>query len=615
MARAFANWGWRGRAPRRSLALVARGAALALCSAGAWLLGARVSAPSAPRAAGLALAAVVPQTPVPTATPPRPKEAVPLEPLVMSEREPYFPFLAGENTKKAVSVGDAATGVLVNGHRLEETKAIGILPSHRDRNLRYGSEPIMLTLEHAAAELFRQTGTRMWVGNISKKGGGNISYSASHNSGRDADVAFCYRDQNGNPVDPPDLVRLDASGWSADGKLQFDIERTWIVLKALATTPHAEVQYLFLARPLEEKLLFHAKKKNEPRRLRRRVEDLLRRPKGTGPHDDHLHLRVYCGERDVAGGCQNGGILHPWAELHETKRTLAVDRCIDHLDHGEPAERRRALERLVLLDDHKHPRALISKLDDGAPEVRAAAARALGSLGASPHVMAFDKRFANEDEVAVKVALLAGAGDLGGRYAGEFLARAVREAALPRGKRSAAARAVALAALEAAARARRLEPVPALVELLGDEDGAIRAGAAQALMMATNHGDTIAWATADADSRRRGVAEWRLRLRQHRGDSHGRWLVAGFRLAGLHVRELSRKYVWEIVAAVGGADHLSFNAQHVLMDLTDHRPPTLSWPKGEACTYWVKYINGRLKSFAGLGGAPGATVAACKAAK
>jgi hypothetical protein len=159
-----------------------------------------------------------------------------------------FPFLLGEIEGSSVSIGDTSHGRLVNGVELVESDALRILPEHRTRDLRYGTAPLIALLTHASRALGSATRTTLWLGNIGRKEGGDIEWSVSHNAGRDADVAFCYRDaRNGKPVDPPGLVRLDEDGLSHDRRLAFDAARTWLVVRAMLEFEGASVQYLFIS--------------------------------------------------------------------------------------------------------------------------------------------------------------------------------------------------------------------------------------------------------------------------------------------------------------------------------------------------------------------------------
>ena len=125
-----------------------------------------------------------------------------------------FPFLDDEVPDGSRSVGDTSNGYLVGAKKLEESERLAVLPKQRERGLSFGSDQLLAMLDEAGAKLHDATGTKLWLGNLARRYGGDIPWSVSHNSGRDADIAFAYRDANGHPADPPDLVPLDSAGYS-----------------------------------------------------------------------------------------------------------------------------------------------------------------------------------------------------------------------------------------------------------------------------------------------------------------------------------------------------------------------------------------------------------------
>src|SRR5690606_36322495 len=118
-----------------------------------------------------------------------------------------------------------------------------------------------------------------------------------------------------------------------------------------------------------------------------------------------------------------------------------------------------------------------------------------------------------------------------------------------------------------------------------------------ALRMITNLTYQVAWDAASAASRSAGVDRWRAAFSQAKKATRRAWLALGFTAAGYRVPELRQKHAWELVRAVAGADHNSYNAQRALMELFDHHPPTLSWSKGEACRHWLRFIDGPRASY------------------
>lgn len=603
----------------------------------------------------------------PTAAPAA-EEAQPAEAAPAATRwtEPYFPFLADESPLASVSVGDTSGGRLINGRALEETPACGVLPAHRQRELlHFGTSEMIGALEFAAARLYAATKTRLWVGNISQRGGGDIPYSVSHSSGRDADLAFCYQNAAGQPVDPTDLVPLNSAGLALDGKLRFDAARTWIVVQALLEYPGAQVQHLFISNALKQLLLTHAQTLRLPEaELLQRAGLVLNQPGGAAPHDDHLHVRLYCSQRDVEGGCLNRGVVHPWAASHADARSSRLRLARRALSDPGAGWRSRAIDRLVLLSGAEHLPAMAVLLADPAADVRATAASAVGRLGdAASHGPLLAERYRQEGSFVAKAAILRALGDLGGPAAGEILAAAIGPpvadltgllpalgeldssvngpsllALLPllpatvsesSGLLDGASRLVTLdqealvehvqqagtlqlMAIHEAGRAERLETVASLTAMLTDHDPLRRVLAAQSLRIVTNHSFDGRWADPSFSEAQRRHLLWLWRALESRrhGQSRQAWLIAGFQSAGYDVPQLHRQHIWELVRAIAGASHVSHNAQRSLMKLTEHDPPSLDLSRRDACLYWLRWFNARRHWF-DLDKPPDKTVRAC----
>lgn len=572
----------------------------------------------------------------------------------------YFPFLPGEDTGASISVGDTSHGYLIGGAELVENDAVGILPLQRERDLRYGARPVIEMIQSAGRSLYAETKTRLWVGNIGKKEGGDITWSVSHNSGRDADIAFCYMNRKGEPRDPPDLVPLNGQGLAKGQDLRLDPKRTWLVIKALLSYPKAQVQYLFMADALKNQVLMHASGMGESPELILRAAAIVRQPYGSAPHNDHLHLRIFCDERDIMGGCVNTGAVHPWTKLYEDEREGFVKKTAALLDSPISERRKRAIERLTLLDAREAADKITSMLigESGTTEVRQAAARSLSRLGGPAQVPALTTHYRHEQDPLVRIAITQSIGAIGGRDAGLFLAQAVgvprREqgdvlaamgaavelggptfvsilpqavelsrttlltevlgGAPPPTENEADALVAQLVAIEAAAQSERLEPMPRLIALLDDPRGIVRDRAAHALRMITNLTYYIPWETDDPHVLAKGRARWQKAYQQSRGAPRDAWLATGFLASGFKVREINQSRAWELVRAIAsGSDHISFNAQRVLMRLTQHRPPSTTWSKSAACMHWFKWIKNKRETYQ-LEKPPKKVLAACAGA-
>jgi penicillin-insensitive murein endopeptidase len=233
----------------------------------------------------------------------------------------YRPFLLSLTTllhaslAHATSVGKVERGALENAMRLPaEGEHHYILPQrHRARGIHYGTVALVeLVLDAARTVAARHPGSKLAAGNLSRKAGGPIPYSRSHQSGRDADLAFFMTDAQGRPHTPRDFVKFDRSGVSRS-RLRFDVRRNWTLVEALLGSTKAQVQWLLIHRSLKSLLLRHARAIGANPEIVRRAERVLHHPRRVLPHDDHLHVRIYCPPDDLARGCEDTGPVWPWA--------------------------------------------------------------------------------------------------------------------------------------------------------------------------------------------------------------------------------------------------------------------------------------------------------------
>jgi murein endopeptidase len=580
----------------------------------------------------------VPRTPEPILPP--------ADELIEAFEDHYHPFLDDEPSDVSVSVGTVTNGYLVGGRQLPMPgRTYAILDRQRNRRLMYGTDELIDVLLYAADTLHTRHGTLLWLGNIGRRRGGDIPYSVSHNSGRDVDIAFCYTDPHGQPVDPPDLVHLDSEGYSEkyDGYYRFDAARTWTVIEALLTYDKVQVQYLFVANPLKRMLMAHARRKGVRGNLLARADAILGQPGRAAPHNDHLHVRLYCSKDDVASGCENGGRTHAGVDLFLGARSRRVSQMVRRLEDPEAEQRARAIERLRLLRVRARVPEIARRLGDPSPRVRSAAATAVGALGTQSDAQALAARFASEDVTTVQRDLVFAAQDLGGVHAGRMLSAIIADPAfdqrlagpMPRLIEASFTRpedqefalvaegsetdvavngpmfegavidltdrelSIRLAAVEASANLERPEPVPALVEALASPDPVLRARVARALGRLTNHRFGVAWARADLsqDDREQGVEAWRGWLAEHGKRNREFWLARGFRQRGYEVRRIRIDEAWDIVPAIRDDDHLTYNAQRTLMRLTDHWPRSLNWSRGDACWHWTRWLGKNRRKF------------------
>lgn len=516
---------------------------------------------------------------------------LPMRDAALPFEEEAFPFVEGEEPG-SVSFGTVTDGWLFGATELFlPGQHFSILPIQLARNLRYGSDELVEVLLYGAAQVAEQfPGTITWFGNLGRQQGGDIPYSVSHNSGRDADVAFFYLDDAGNPIDPPDLLPLGPHLVATHEGVRYhlDVARTWAFAEALLTHPDAQVQFLFVSNPIRRELLAHARALGADREVIRRAEAAMSQPGRSNPHDDHLHVRLYCSEDDVGAGCENGGRTHAWVELFPGARGEAVRRARRQLDADEAERRAAAATRLALLGEAGLRDELATLLADPDAGVRVAAARALARVGRPGDAHLLISAWNLESDGEALAAYTDALGQLGGAEAAEFLVEQLgvrREVAL--GSVRIDLRALVVEALAELAWSPALVP---LVELLGEPDPLLRARTAWSLARLTNRTTPGAWGDPglSASALREMGEKWRSWLALYEQEPRARWLELGYVADGYLPSGANGAFDSSDVArAVSSRTaFVSNNAQRALAAARDVSTPTLTWPRADAAWFW-----------------------------
>ncbi len=197
------------------------------------------------------------------------------------------------------SIGSPTEGHLVGGAHIEASPYLRIVPVYQGsgaRDARWGLEPLVAMIDRAARQVRRQfPQTITSVGHLSREGGGEIERHRSHESGRDADIAFFVRSARGRQLLASHFVQFRGDGTAPTwpGAL-FDDAKNWALVAAMVTDPEARVTHLFVASPLRARLLAFAEGAGAPASVRMRAAEVLQQPHGTLPHDDHFHVRIGC---------------------------------------------------------------------------------------------------------------------------------------------------------------------------------------------------------------------------------------------------------------------------------------------------------------------------------
>jgi penicillin-insensitive murein endopeptidase len=203
-------------------------------------------------------------------------------------------------------------------HHPTELPAAGegywIPPIWSDRGLNYGIDELVGMLVHVGRTLeLQDEGLVLGVGDLSRPSGGRSPWHRSHQTGRDVDLLFFVRDQEGKRVRSQTMFKHGIDGTqrgAGDGATHvFDVAANWLMVAALLDNPIAEVQYIFIQDDLRQLLLEHAMKIDAPRSLIARAAEILRQPSDSAPHNDHVHVRIFCPKSDLNHGCVDFGQL------------------------------------------------------------------------------------------------------------------------------------------------------------------------------------------------------------------------------------------------------------------------------------------------------------------
>lgn len=216
------------------------------------------------------------------------------------------------------SIGMTHRGVLVGGEELPITGDGFHFLRHNDRH--WALPRFADAVERAAAKVEEERpGSSLVLGDFSTRTGGRLLPHFSHRAGRDGDLVFYLTTLDGAPVSDHGFLHVGADGlaWDEAQKryLRFDIEREWLLVKALLEDPEGRVQWIFIHHDLKALMLRWAEARGEPTEIVWRASQVMLQPNPGGLHDDHIHVRTTCSEEDVEDGCEPFGPVRPWLAL------------------------------------------------------------------------------------------------------------------------------------------------------------------------------------------------------------------------------------------------------------------------------------------------------------
>lgn len=487
------------------------------------------------------------------------------------------------------SSGTVANGVLLDSAELPTKGEFhSIIERHQRHRTRWGTRELVDLIQKAAQHVYSaEGGAPLRVGNMSKKKGGDIRWSRSHNSGRDADLAFYVVDATtGESVKAPDLLRFDEQGIPAGREdLRFDVARNWRLVEGLLGQTEVNVQWLFISIPLKEMLLAHARSIGADPEVVRRAAEVLHQPTDAPPHADHFHLRIGCSRDDRIDGCLDYGPQWDWLDWHQPALLARSLELAKTFAEGKTDDRRRAIE---FLGEIKSPYAADvagvwgfwdADVRDVALEVADAqygwSANALIQVqkliatgGPTPRQMAkaYQILRRSRDEISR-----------------EFAVARLADPALTPVERAHAAGALG----------HFMEPdlVPILIANLEDPAPEVRVAAAEVLRRITNRAEAIDWAACTPQQASEAKQRWESWHAENASAPRELWLARGFRTLGVPLKEtIEPRHIDQLVDLLESEHaYVRYNANRTIREITGRWAP-LEQDDGKALTkYWSKW--------------------------
>jgi penicillin-insensitive murein endopeptidase len=156
-----------------------------------------------------------------------------------------------------------------------------------ERGLHWGRPELVGLLQRAARRLHAwDPGAILYIGDLSLESGAATRWHRSHRRGIDADLLLFASGSDGRQLPPPKKMQP----FQRDNRT-LDLRRNWLLTKALVIDS-VPLRAIFLANWMKKRILDDARHRGEDDRLLARAERLVHQPSDSGPHDDHMHVRM-----------------------------------------------------------------------------------------------------------------------------------------------------------------------------------------------------------------------------------------------------------------------------------------------------------------------------------
>ena len=513
--------------------------------------------------------------------------------------EHYHPRIASR-ARGSISVGTVTAGYLVRPASWAlEGPHHRILEKIAPRNTRYTTDELKALVSCAAERVFKAfPGHKLHLGNFSRRSGGDIPWSVSHNNGRDADLAFYARSPNGAIAIPQHLYHFgrDLTAKDSPEPMIFDVPANWALVKALAACPGARPQRLFIARWLRKALLDFGRASKEPDEVQAHVARLLHQPRRAAAHNDHLHIRIACVADDISEGCLAPGRAPHGAlgRLAAVRRRLPKIRRA--LRSSKASTRAGAAYLLGLYEDARATRRLVVALKDPSVQVRRRAAEALRWVAPITAAQQIDQALSTEDSPTVAATWLDVLDAVG---ATESLARRLLDPRTLRGSVGLSLT-VRRRAAELLATSGSLSVAELLVPLLADPEPLVRHSARTSLERITNRSrsDLILQATENVvnltPSATEEIVLWQRYLSAlPQPADRDAVVLAGYRARGLAVESIGRGDLTNFAIALGWPSPYRDNAADLIARVLRYRPEVGRGSYAAPASFWRPWLMRR----------------------